>query len=50
MRAVVDSIVRISLYLSSNDLIEPDPDKFKELTAIQGELLRLGQDEYLDFP
>lgn len=48
--AEVESIVRLSLKLHSMEVIVADPESFKELSAIQRELLRVGQDEYLDFP
>ena len=48
--AEVESLIRISLKLRSMNVIESNPDMFKELSAIERELLRRGQDEYLDFP
>ena len=48
--AEVESIVRISLKLRALNVIESNPEMFGELLAVERELLRLGQDEYLDFP
>lgn len=48
--AEVESIIRISLELHAKAAIDVDPARFKELRQIQRDLLRLGQDEYLDFP
>ena len=48
--AEIEAIIRISLKLHASDLINADPDKFKELVKIQRDLLHAGQEQYVEFP
>jgi len=50
LHAEVESIIRILLKLRSMNVIESDPETFIKISAIERELLRVGQEEYLDFP